>query len=85
MIPMSQTKPLCKGYILPFVFMASSFLGLLLVMLTKVCLCFSDCLVAEGCVSSAHGVHTLLRFTTKIDNIGNADFSIGVPPDQKIE
>lgn len=44
-----------------------------------------QCLVREGCVSSATGVHTLLRFTTKIDNIGDADFAIGVPPEQRID
>lgn len=36
------------------------------------------CLLNEGCVSG-FGVRELVRFTTRIDNIGEQDFYIGIP------
>jgi hypothetical protein len=38
-----------------------------------------SCLIAEGCVRGS-GNRKLLRFGTRIGNIGNMDLSIGVPP-----
>ncbi len=37
------------------------------------------CFVAEGCMNG-YGTREILRFTTKIDNIGNQDFYIGQTP-----
>jgi Lysyl oxidase/Secretion system C-terminal sorting domain len=38
-----------------------------------------QCLVAEGCMNG-YGNREVLRFTTRIENIGNADFYLGMPP-----
>lgn len=38
------------------------------------------CYVQEGCLSG-YGARELLRFTTRIDNIGQYDYYIGSPPD----
>ena len=44
-----------------------------------------SCLVAEGCIGATTGVRTLLRFSTKIANIGDEDYSAGTPPTDKID
>ena len=38
-----------------------------------------DCMIQEGCLGG-YGVRNLLRFDTRIDNIGNQDYYIGQPP-----
>lgn len=38
-----------------------------------------SCLVAEGCVNGL-GLRKVLRFGTRIANVGQADFHLGVPP-----
>lgn len=41
-----------------------------------------QCFVEEGCLSG-YGNRTVLRFTTRIENIGNQDFYIGQPPESQ--
>lgn len=38
----------------------------------------TDCRIEEGCLTG-YGTRDLLRFSTKIDNIGTSDYFIGVP------
>jgi len=38
-----------------------------------------SCLVAEGCVNGL-GVRKVIRFGTRVGNVGTADFVLGVPP-----
>lgn len=45
----------------------------------------AHCLVADGCIGSAEGTRTLLRFTTKISNIGDENFRIGPRPTENID
>jgi len=41
-----------------------------------------ECFIDEGCVSG-YGVRELLKFDTKIDNIGDADYFIGTVPEEE--
>lgn len=38
-----------------------------------------ECTILEGCIKG-YGKRYLVRFDTKIENIGNADYYIGIPP-----